>query len=59
MRKWVPTVKPAAALTAVDPEPVLEANGNKTQLFQTVNGKQFLEVVEPHGKVTWLVEVTQ
>lgn len=57
MPKWVPVPKPSAVLTAVDPEPVTEPDGRVTQLFQTVNGKRFLEVVEKSGFVLWLQEV--
>jgi hypothetical protein len=59
MPKWVPTTKPSAPLTAVEPEPTLEDDGRMTQLFQTVNGKRFIEVVYPTGFVLWLQEVTQ
>jgi len=59
MRKWVTTTKPGAPLTPVDPEPVAEPDGRTSQEFTTVNGKRFLEIVEPHGFVLWLQEVTQ
>jgi hypothetical protein len=55
--KWVPVPKPAAQLTAVDPAPVLEPDGRTSQVFITVNGKRFAEVVEPTGFVLWLMEV--
>jgi len=56
MAKWVTVPKPAAQLTAVDPTPVLEPDGRTSQVFITVNGKRFVEVVEPTGFVLWLME---
>ena len=58
MSKWVAVPKPAAQLTAVDPAPVLEPDGRTSQVFITVNGKRFAEVVETSGFVLWLMEVT-
>lgn len=59
LAKWVPVPKPAAPLTPVDPKPVLEPDGRYSQVFITVNGKRFVEVVEPSGFVLWLQEVQQ
>jgi hypothetical protein len=56
--KWVAVPKPSAQLTMVDLTPVLEADGRTSQVFITVNGKRFAEVVEPTGFVLWLMEVT-
>lgn len=58
MSKWVPVPKPAATLAPVDLEPVREPDGRTSQVFITVNGKRFAEVVEPTGFVLWLMEVT-
>ena len=58
MPRWVPVTKPAAQLTAVDPEPVLENDGRTSQVFITATGKRFAEIVEPTGFVLWLQEVS-
>jgi len=56
--RWVPVAKPFATLTPVDPAPVEEPDGRKSQVFVTANGKRFAEVVEPSGFVLWLQEVS-
>jgi hypothetical protein len=57
MAKWAAVPKPSAALTPVEPEPTREDDGRTSQVFQTVNGKRFVELVYPSGFILWLQEV--